>query len=77
MSSTTLSPFYSLRQALPKTIWDYFILAVLLLCMLFFLMPIYVMVVTGLKEATNVSLSTMWILPKPSAAEVLWKRGVV
>jgi glucose/mannose transport system permease protein len=64
MSATTASPFYALRQSLPKNIWEYFILAVLLLCMVFFLMPIYVMVVTGLKEATNVSLSTMWILPK-------------
>jgi len=63
MSPTTASPFYSLRQSLPKNIWEYLILAVLLLCMFFFLMPIYVMVVTGLKEATNVSLSTMWQLP--------------
>ena len=64
MSTTTASPFYSLRQSLPKNIWEYLILAVLLLCMLFFLMPIYVMVVTGLKEANNVSLSTMWNWPK-------------
>jgi glucose/mannose transport system permease protein len=39
------------------------ILVFLLLCALFFLMPIYVMVVTGLKQAQNVSLSTMWQLP--------------
>ena len=64
MSTTTASPFYSLRQALPKNLWDYLILAVLLGFMLFFLMPVYVMVVTGLKEARNVSLSTMWNLPK-------------
>src|SRR5260221_12432951 len=31
--------------------------------MLFFLMPLYVMVVTGLKDSTHVSLSTMWNLP--------------
>jgi glucose/mannose transport system permease protein len=59
----TSSLFYPFRQALPKTVWDYLILLVLLLCVFFFLMPIYVMVVTGLKEATNVSLSTMWNLP--------------
>jgi glucose/mannose transport system permease protein len=64
MSTTTASPFYSLRQALPKNLWDYLILAVLLGFMLFFLMPVYVMVVTGLKEARNVSLSTMWNLPQ-------------
>jgi glucose/mannose transport system permease protein len=64
MSTTTASPFYSLRRALPKSFWDYLILAVLLGFMLFFLMPVYVMVVTGLKEARNVSLSTMWNLPR-------------
>jgi glucose/mannose transport system permease protein len=56
--------FYSIRQSLPKSFWDYLILAVLLGCMVFFLMPVYVMVITGLKEASNVSLSTMWNLPR-------------
>ena len=51
------------RQSLPRTIWDWLILIVLLLSAFFFLMPIYVMVVTGLKQAQNVSLSTMWQLP--------------
>jgi glucose/mannose transport system permease protein len=64
MSTATSSPFYSLQQALPKRFWDYAVLAVLLAFMLFFLMPVYVMVVTGLKEARNVSLSTMWNLPQ-------------
>jgi glucose/mannose transport system permease protein len=64
MSTATSSPFYSLRQALPKGFWDYVVLVVLLGFMLFFLMPVYVMVVTGLKEARNVSLSTMWNLPQ-------------
>jgi glucose/mannose transport system permease protein len=64
MSTATSSPFYSLRQALPRRFWDYVVLAVLLAFMLFFLMPVYVMVVTGLKEARNVSLSTMWNLPQ-------------
>ena len=56
--------FYSIRQSLPKSFWDYLILAGLLGCMVFFLMPVYVMVITGLKEASNVSLSTMWNLPQ-------------
>ena len=64
MSTATSSPFYSLRQALPRRFWDYVVLAVLLVFMLFFLMPLYVMIVTGLKEAKNVSLSTMWNLPQ-------------
>jgi len=36
---------------------------VLILALLFYLMPVYIMVVNGFKEATNVSLSTMWNLP--------------
>ncbi len=51
------------RQSLPR---DHLGLAdpgLPLCCALFFLMPIYVMVVTGLKQAQNVSLSTMWQLP--------------
>ena len=55
--------FVNFRQSLPRTIWDWLIVIVLLLSALFFLMPIYVMVVTGLKQAQNVSLSTMWQLP--------------
>jgi len=56
--------FHSIRQSLPKSFWDYLILGALLGCMVFFLMPVYVMVITGLKEANNVSLSTMWNLPQ-------------
>jgi glucose/mannose transport system permease protein len=55
--------FVNFRQSLPRTIWDWVILVFLLLSALFFLTPIYVMVVTGLKQAQNVSLSTMWQLP--------------
>ena len=36
----------------------------LVLALLFYLMPVYVMVMNGLKEAQGVSLSTMWNLPK-------------
>ena len=54
---------FPFRANLPAKRGDYFTLVFLLLCLLFFLMPIYVMVVTGLKEATSVSLSTMWNLP--------------
>lgn len=39
------------------------ILVMLTMAALFYLMPVYVMVVTGLKSATNVSLSQMWALP--------------
>src|SRR5579871_644331 len=38
-------------------------IAVLTLALIFFLLPIYVMIVNGLKDAQHVSLSTMWNLP--------------
>lgn len=41
-----------------------FTMAVLVMALLFFLMPVYVMVNNGLKEAQNVSLDTMWNLPE-------------
>lgn len=51
----------------------------LILALLFYIMPVYVMVVNGLKEATNVSLTTMWNLPNSvqgggfiEAARKLW-----
>jgi glucose/mannose transport system permease protein len=53
----------NVKEALPRSIWDWLILIFLLLCAAFFLMPMYVMVVTGLKQSQNVSLSTMWNLP--------------
>lgn len=52
-------------------------LGVLLVTSLFFLMPIYVMLVTGLKEAQNVSLSTMWQIPARISADGFmeaWRR---
>ena len=52
-----------IRAELPRKFRDYLILGFLILCLLFFLMPFYVMIVNGLKEATSVSVSTMWNLP--------------
>jgi glucose/mannose transport system permease protein len=51
------------KESLPRRTLDYVSLGFLFLCMLFFLMPVYVMVVNGLKESANVSVSTMWNLP--------------
>jgi glucose/mannose transport system permease protein len=36
---------------------------ILIFALLFYVMPVYVMVVTGMKESQAVSLSTMWNLP--------------
>jgi glucose/mannose transport system permease protein len=52
---------------------------VLILAFLFYIMPFYVMVINGLKEAVNVSLKSMWSLPATisgggfaEAARKLW-----
>jgi len=51
----------------------------LALALLFYIMPVYVMVVNGLKDAQNVSVATMWNLPSRlsgggfvEATERLW-----
>ena len=44
-------------------IGHWLIVALLLLAMAFYLMPVYVMVVNGLKDKSYVSLATMWNLP--------------
>ncbi len=49
---------------LPKKLGRWFVWLVLIVAVLFFLLPVYVMVVNGLKDAQNVSLSTMWNLPE-------------
>jgi glucose/mannose transport system permease protein len=49
--------------ALPKKPGEWAIWFILLAMFFFYLMPVYVMVVNGLKEAQGVSLSTMWNLP--------------
>jgi glucose/mannose transport system permease protein len=77
MSRLVESLVYSFRRALPKTFWDWVILAILLGCAAFFLLPLYVMVVTGLKPTESVSLSTMWRLPDHISAggfSEAWRR---
>jgi glucose/mannose transport system permease protein len=54
----------NLRGFLPRNSSDWIILAVLTVAVVLFLLPVYVMVVTGLKSPQNVSLSTMWQLPQ-------------
>jgi glucose/mannose transport system permease protein len=48
---------------LPHKPGEWLIWFVLVLAAIFYLMPVYVMVMNGLKEAQGVSLSTMWNLP--------------
>jgi glucose/mannose transport system permease protein len=56
-------PVRNLRATLPRTPGQWLVLFVLALAMIFYLLPVYVMVANGLKEAQGVSLSTMWNLP--------------
>jgi glucose/mannose transport system permease protein len=49
--------------SLPRRPGQWLLYLVLVMAMLFYLMPVYVMVVNGLKDAQGVSLSTMWNLP--------------
>ena len=48
---------------LPRNSGRWFVWLILILAAIFFLIPVYVMVVNGLKDAQDVSLSTMWNLP--------------
>ena len=54
----------SFAKLLPRTPGRWLVFIILVLATLFYLMPVYIMVVNGLKEAQNVSLSTMWQLPE-------------
>jgi glucose/mannose transport system permease protein len=49
--------------SMPKKPGEWLIWLALAAMFLFYLMPVYVMVINGLKEAQEVSLSTMWNLP--------------
>jgi len=51
------------RSFLPQSAFQWFVVAMLLLALFYYLMPVYVMVVTGLKDARNVSMATMWRPP--------------
>ncbi|MCB0177618.1 MAG: hypothetical protein KDI62_05270, partial [Anaerolineae bacterium] len=53
----------NLGWSLPKKPSEWGIWLILVLMFLFYLLPVYVMVNNGLKEAQGVSLSTMWDLP--------------
>ena len=53
----------STRKFLPKNSGRWMVWLILIAAMIFFLLPIYVMIANGLKDAQNVSLSTMWNPP--------------
>src|SRR5258708_14744154 len=49
------------RRGKPRS---WFSLGILCVALIFFLLPVYVMVVNGLKDSQHVSLDTMWNLPE-------------
>jgi glucose/mannose transport system permease protein len=54
----------SFSWRLPRKGSEWIIWLILVLMFLFYVMPVYVMTMNGLKEAQGVSLSTMWNLPE-------------
>ncbi len=66
-----------MKQPNGKKRYPWFSLAVLTGALIFFLLPMYVMIINGLKDAQHVSLSTMWNLPETLSAggfEGAWKQ---
>ena len=61
MSAAPTNTVVIKRSRLP--LWQILKYALLLLLSAFFLMPVYMMVVNGLKTASEVSVATMWTLP--------------
>jgi glucose/mannose transport system permease protein len=67
--SAAVTNYDSSIQLRPRrrfTVKKVFVVIVLAIAVLFYLMPMYVLVISGLKEATNVSISKMWSLPETS-----------
>lgn len=56
------------RESVPRTHAQWLGLAVLTAALVFYMAPIYVMLISGLKSATDVSLIRMWALPETWSA---------
>jgi glucose/mannose transport system permease protein len=52
------------RPGMPRSVSDWAILVTLCFFFAVFVMPLYLMAVTGLKEGTSVSLASMWNFPQ-------------
>jgi glucose/mannose transport system permease protein len=64
-------------ESLPRRPGQWLTFLALLMAILFYLLPVYVMVINGLKDAQGVSLSTMWNPPSRLAGGGFieaWKR---
>jgi glucose/mannose transport system permease protein len=66
-----------MRSRIVKKRYPWFSMAILVFALIMFLLPIYVMVINGLKDSQHVSLSTMWNLPESfgiGGFEGAWKQ---
>ncbi len=64
MSAETVSPHVQIGPGHRGFPWKKLVTFVVIgIAILFYLMPMYVMVASGLKDATNVSITRMWQLP--------------
>ena len=65
MASTALPPPLPTPRSRPKSrLGHYVVVGLLILATLFFLAPVYVMVVNGLKDKAYLTLADMWKLPR-------------
>jgi glucose/mannose transport system permease protein len=67
----------SFRAGIPRSFGDWASLGALCFFLVVFVLPLYLMAVTGLKEGTNVSLFSMWNLPQSLSGggfNEAWKR---
>lgn len=48
---------------LPRSVNDWFVWIALMIAVVFYILPVYVMVANGLKDAQSATLSNMWNLP--------------
>lgn len=62
--STSLETGNRRRSGGPRGPWRWLVYLLLVLATLFFLLPVYLMVVTALKEPAAISLATAWQLPE-------------
>src|SRR5262245_21969912 len=54
----------SIRPSSGRKRYPWLSIIALTLALIFYLLPVYVMMVNGLKDAQHVNLSTMWNLPE-------------
>ncbi len=65
MASTVLRPALPVHRPGKKSrLGHYVVLALLILATLFFMAPVYVMIVNGLKDKSYMTLADMWKLPQ-------------